>query len=44
MKLNKTYREFIRDSEYNEEDKEILMEVFDAGNQVIEQFDKILAK
>lgn len=41
MKMNKTYRQFIKDSEYDQEDKEILMEVFESGNKTIESFDKI---
>ena len=42
MKLNKTWKEFIQDSDsYEAEDKEILMEVFTDGNKLIEDFDKI---
>lgn len=44
MKLNKTYREFINGSSYNDEDKEILMEVFESGNKAIEAFDRIVAQ
>ena len=43
MKLNKTYREFIKDSSYSDEDKEILLEVFESGNNVLETYDRITA-
>ena len=32
VKINKTYREFLKDANYQEEDKQILLEVFEAGN------------
>ena len=44
MKINKTYRQFIKESEYAEEDKDILLDVFDAGNKTLETFDKVLAR
>lgn len=41
MKLCKTYRQFIKDSGYSEEDKEILMEIFESGNQMIQTAKRI---
>ena len=41
MKVNKTYRQFIKESEYSDEDKEILMEIFEAGNSIIEIAEKV---
>ena len=43
MKLNQTCREFIKSSSYNDDDKEILMEIFELGNRVTEEFDKVQA-
>lgn len=44
MKVNQTYRQFIKNADYNEEDKAILLEVFESGNKAIDDFDKIQAK
>lgn len=42
MKLNKTYKEFILDADYDEPDKQILLEIFDAGEMAIDNFDRLV--
>ena len=44
MKINQTQKEFIANADYTDEDKAILLEVFENGNKAIDDFDKILAK
>ena len=41
MKINKTYRQFIKESEYADEDKDILLDVFETGNKTLETFEKV---
>ena len=42
MKLTKTYREFITDADYDDADKEILLEIFTNGDMKIEMFDRLV--
>lgn len=41
MKLNKTYKQFIAEASYNQADKKILLEIFETGNMVIDNFDRL---
>lgn len=41
MKLMKTWREFIKGSEYAEEDQNILLEIFEDGHIVADRFDQV---
>ena len=41
MKLDKTWRNFIKEADdFDEEDKSILLEIFERGDQVISTFDR----
>ena len=41
MKMTKTQEDFIRQSGYEEADKEILLDIFEAGKRAVENFDKL---
>ena len=44
-KLNSTVNDFISEStEYEDEDKDLLKEIFRDGNQLVHQFDSILRR
>ena len=41
MRINKTHREFIKSSEYSQEDKDLLMLIFESGDKLVNDIDKI---